>query len=57
MADNRKYIFDANGLPTINPQYQAMNPQPVSSMQNPNALAVVSTIQDQVAMAQLTNFA
>jgi hypothetical protein len=55
MASNRKYIFDENGKPIINPQYQANTTQPVRPVMNPNALTIVSTMDDQLAMAQLTN--
>lgn len=42
MADNRKYIFQ-NGVAMINPNYQA----------NPNALVVVSTMEEQANVAKL----
>lgn len=48
-----RYVFDANGIPVINPAYHAATTpsQPVVN----GALTIVSTLNDQAAMAQLTH--
>ena len=48
---NSRYVY-VNGLPVVNPAYQtATSSRPVKN----EALTIVSTLDDQAAMAQLTN--
>lgn len=63
MANNRKYIF-VNGMPVVNPAYQdptagaqsaTASPSTTSTAANSSALTIVTTIEDQAAMAQLTS--
>lgn len=56
MSDNRKYIF-INGVPVINPQFQSSVSvsSPTTTVVNNNALAIVSSMDDQMAMAGLTS--